>query len=268
MEKIEEQKISFIGGGIIADVFIERMIKSGLIMPENIIVSDNKTERLVELKQRFGINTTQENSKCAEFGYIIFLAVPPGQIKIVLSEDCSNIISNEKIIISLAASIPTWVMETVLCKEIPVVRVIPNTPSLVGEGMNPYSIGKYVTEDQIKFVEALLSLFGKTIRIDETRMNLATSISAVGPTYFFPAIKALKDFAIAKGMTEEEAVKIISQTVSGTAELFKQTGKDPEELKIMIGTRTIDENGVKEIFAKAVTEAFSKVNQSTEKLTQ
>ncbi len=267
MKSIEEKKISFIGGGIIAGVFIERLINSGSVKPENIIVSDIKVERLTELKQNFGINTTEENYKCAEYGDIIFLAIPPNQIKIILSEDCANII-NKQMVISLAAAMPTWVMESVLCKETPVIRVIPNTSSLVGEGMNPYVVGKYVMEEQIKFVEELLSIFGKTIRLKEDEMNLAIALSAVGPTYFFPAIKALKDFAISKGMNEEVAITLISQTISGTADLVKETGKDPDELKLMIGTRTIDEENVKNVFMKAIVEALSKVNTTTEKLTQ
>jgi pyrroline-5-carboxylate reductase len=267
MEKLKNKKYSFIGGGIIAGVFIERMIKSGAVLPENIIASDIKAERLSELKKSFGINVTEENSKCAEFGDVIFLAVPPNQIKIILSEDCTNII-DKQMVISLAAAIPTWIIESVLCKETPVVRVIPNTPSLIGEGMNPYAAGKHVKEEQIKFVEELLSIFGKTIRLKEDEMNLATALSAVGPTYFLPSIKAMKEFALKKGMNEVEAVRIISQTISGTAELIKETGKDPDELKLMIGTRTIDEESVKEIFTKAAEEALSKVNHATEKLTE
>ena len=267
MKNIEEIKISFIGGGIIAGVLIERLIKSGSVSPQNIIASDFNTEHLAELKQNFGINTTEENSKCAEFGDIIFLAVPPSQIKIVLSEDCKNIITKQ-LVISLAAAIPTWVIESVLCKETPVVRVIPNTPSLIGEGMNPYVLGKYVTKEQTLFIAKLLSVFGKTIHLKEEQMNIATALSAVGPTYFFPAIQAMKDFAIKKGMNEEEAVRIISQTISGTAELFKQTRKEPDELKLMIGTRTIDEEGVKNVFTKAIEEALSKVNYASKKLTE
>lgn len=267
MKNIEEIKISFIGGGIIAGVLIERLIKSGSVSPQNIIASDFNTEHLAELKQNFGINTTEENSKCAEFGDIIFLAVPPSQIKIVLSEDCKNIITKQ-LVISLAAAIPTWVIESVLCKETPVVRVIPNTPSLVGEGMNPYVVGKYVTEEQIKFVDKLLSIFGKKIRLQEDEMNLATALSAVGPTYFFPVVKALKDFARSKGMNEEVAITLISQTISGTVDLVKETGKDPDELKLMIGTRTIDEGNVKNVFTKAVGEALTKVNNAGKKLTE
>ena len=171
-------------------------------------------------------------------------------------------------VISLAAAIPTWLIESVLCKETPIVRVIPNIPSLIGEGMNPYALGKYVTKEQTLFIGKILSIFGKTIHLKEEQMNIATALSAIGPTYFFPAIKAMKDFALSKGMNEEEAVRIISQTISGTAELVKQSKKQPDELKLMIGTRTIDEESVKEIFTKAVGEALSKVNYATEKLTE
>lgn len=267
MKSLEERKISFIGGGIIAGVFIERLIKSGTVQPVNIIASDVKPERLKELKQSFGINITKNNCECGEFGDIIFLAVPPNQIKIVLSEDCKNVVSKQ-MVFSLAAAIPTWVIETVLCKETPVIRVIPNIPSLIGEGMNPYVTGKYVTEEQIIFVEELLSVFGKTFRLKEDEMNIATALSAVGPTYFFPAIRAMKDFAVSKGMNDEEAGRIILQTISGTADLVKETGKDPDELKLLIGTRTIDETSVNEIFTKAMEEALLKVNKATEKLTQ
>ena len=177
-------------------------------------------------------------------------------------------IRDDHVLISLAAAIPLWIFESVLCKDVATVRVIPNTPSQIGKGANPYCLGKHLTKQQIKDVEELLSVFGLAVKIDESHMNLATALSAVRPTYFFPAFKAMKDFALKKGMNEEEAVGIILQTISGTAELVKETGKDPEELKLMIGTRTIDEESVKEIFTKAVEDALSKVNSATQKLTE
>ena len=174
----------------------------------------------------------------------------------------------DQVLISLAAAIPLWIFESVLCKDVATVRVIPNTPSQIGKGANPYCLGKHLTEQQIKDVEELLSVFGVAFKIDESQMNLATALSAGGPTYFFPAIKAMKDFALSNGMNEKDAVDIISQTISGTADLVKETGKDPDELKLMIGTRTIDEERVNEVFTKAIEEAFSKVNYATQKLTE
>ena len=202
-----------------------------------------------------------------KFGDFIFIAVPPPQVKTVLSENC-KMIKADQVLISLATAIPLWIFESVLCKDVAIIRVTSNTPSLIGKGVNPYCLGKHLTEQQINDIEELLSVFGLAFKIDESKMNIATALSAVGPTYFFPAIKALKDFAISKGMNEEEAITLISQTISGTAELVKETGKDPDELKLMIGTRTINEDIVKEVFTKAVEEALSKVNYATEKLTQ
>jgi len=267
MKNLEERKISFIGGGIIAGVFIEQLIKSGFVFQSNILVSDIKQERLDELKNKYSVQVTQNNEDAVKFGDFIFIAVPPPQVKTVLSENC-KMIRADQILISLAAAIPLWIFESVLCKDVATVRVVPNTPSQIGKGANPYCLGKYLTEQQINDVEELLSVFGLAVKIDESQMNLATALSAVGPTYFFPAIKAMKDFAISKGMNEKEAVDIISQTISGTADLVKETGKDPDELKLMIGTRTIDEVAVKDIYTKAIEEALSKVNHATQKLTE
>ena len=267
MKNLEERKISFIGGGNIAEVFIERLVQSGFVFQSNILVSDLKQERLDELKNKYCIQVTKSNQEATKFGEFIFIAVPPPQVKTVLSENC-KMIRDDQVLISLAAAIPLWIFESVLCKDVATVRVIPNTPSQIGKGVNPYCLGKHLTEQQIKDVEELLSVFGTSIKIDESQMNIATALSAVGPTYFFPAIKALKDFTLKNGMNEKDAVEIISQTISGTAELVRETGKDPDELKLMIGTRTIDEEAVKDIFTKAIEEAFSKVNYATKKLTE
>jgi pyrroline-5-carboxylate reductase len=267
MKNVEERKISFIGGGNITEVFIERLIKSGFVFQNNILVSDIKQKRLEELKNKYCIQVTQNNEEAAKFGDFIFIAVPPPQVKTVLSENC-KMIRADQVLISLAAAIPLWIFESVLCKDIATVRLTPNTPSQIGKGVNPYCLGKHLMEQQINDVEGLLYVFGLAVKIDESKMNIATALSAVGPTYFFPAIKAMKDFAISNGMNEKEAVEIISQTISGTADLVKETGKDPEELKLMIGTRTIDEEAVKNTFTKAIEEAFSKVNYATQKLTE
>ena len=267
MKNLEERKISFIGGGNITEVFIERLIKSGFIFQDKVLVSDVKQKVLDELKNKYCVQITKNNEEAAKFGDFIFIAVPPPQVKTVLSENC-KMIRADQVLISLAAAIPLWIFESVLCKDVATVRVIPNTPSQIGKGSNPYCLGKHLTEQQINDVEELLSVFGLAIKIDESKMNIATALSAVGPTYFYPAIKAMKDFALSKGMNEEEAVTIISQTISGTADLVEGTGKDPDELKLMIGTRTINEEAVKEIYTKAVEESLKKVNYATEKLTQ
>jgi len=108
--------------------------------------------------------------------------VPPPQIKVVLSENCKDLRKNQ-ILISLAAAVPIWLIDSVLCKEIGIVRVIPNTPSKIGKGVNPYCIGKFTTKEQSEDVQKLLEIFGDAILVDESKMNIATAITAVGSTY-------------------------------------------------------------------------------------
>lgn len=267
MKNIEERKISFIGGGIIAEVFIKRLIESGFVFQNNIMVSDIKQERLDYLKKNYCVQITKNNSESAAFGDFVFLAVPPSQVKVVLSENCKDLRKNQ-ILISFAAAVPLWLIDSVLCKEIGIVRVIPNTPSQVGKGVNPYCIGKFMTKEQSEDVQKLLEIFGDAILIDENKMNIATAITSVGPTYWFPAVKSLFDFAKAKGLDKELGYKLVLETMQGTAELILKTLQDPDELKLMIGTRTIEEEDVKKLFSEAVNKAYEKIEASEKKLTE
>jgi pyrroline-5-carboxylate reductase len=170
--------------------------------------------------------------------------------------------------ISLAAAVPTWLIESVLCKPVPVVRVIPNTPSLIGQGMNPYCLGKHVPESATRLIQEFLNLFGVAIQVDERLMNAATALTAVGPTYILPIIKTLASAAEAKGIGHGEAMLMATQTVAGTARLVQETGREPEDLKMMIATRTLNEETASSLFAQAFTEAFEKVLNSEKRLTQ
>lgn len=184
-----------------------------------------------------------------------------------MSENCKDI-RKDQILISFAAAFPIWLIDSVLCKEIAIVRVIPNTPSQIGKGVNPYCLGKYINQEQLKDVEELLNVFGNAIKIEEKQMNLATALTAVGPTYWLPPIQSLIDFAIKNGMNRELAFKLVNETIIGTAELVKYTNKNPDELKLMIGTRTINEVEIKTIFTEALESAFNKIVTSENKLTQ
>lgn len=264
---LTDKKIAFLGAGIIAGVFIERLLRAGVSMPEHIIATDPREDRLEELKKQFAIQVHPDNKTGADFGDIIVLAMPAGVVKAVLSESCQAVHENQ-IMISLAAAVPTWLIESVLCKPVPVVRVTPNTPSLVGQGMNPYCLGKHVPETALPLIEGFLDVFGKSLRIEERLMNAATALTAVGPTYAFPVIKALTDAAVAKGLSQQEALYATAQTVLGAAKLVLETGKHPDELKLMIGTRTIDEEGAGALFKTAFESAFAKVSAAEKKLTE
>jgi len=266
-ERIQRKRFAFLGAGIIAGVFIERMLNARVTTPENILATDPREERLKELGDRFGIRTSPDNRTGADFGDLLFLAMPSGVVKAVLSESCQAVHENQ-IIVSLAAAVPTWLIESVLCKPVPLVRVIPNTPSLVGEGMNPYCLGKHVTEPEIPLIQSFLDVFGESLLVEERLMNGATALTAVGPTYIFPVIKALCDASIKLGLSREDAQFAAAQTVLGAASLVLQTGRTPEDLKTMIASRTLKETEAEELFALAVSDAFGKISAAEKKLTE
>ena len=135
-ERMRRKRFAFLGAGIIAGVFIERLLSARVTAPENILATDVDWAKLDHLNKRFGIKTSLNNRDGADFGDVIFLAMPPGVVKAVLSESC-RAVHDDQIMISLAAAIPTWLIQSVLCKPAPVVRVILNTPSQIGAGVNP-----------------------------------------------------------------------------------------------------------------------------------
>lgn len=262
---IQTHKYGFCGSGIIAEVFIERLLKGAGVPPENILATDIRQERLSLLQDRFGIRVSDENPKITGFARVIFLAVPPKAVKEVLGE-IKESLPPEALIVSLAAAIPTQFIEQTIQRPLSVVRVIPNTPSLIGRGMNPHCLGRYVNPEEIPFIENLLGVFGDTVRIEEHLMNAVSALTAVGPTYVFPVMKALMEAAVRLGIPEQQAQRMVAQTVSGAAEMVLQTGKDPEVLKTMIGTRTLKEEEARTLFFSAVEAAFEKISESEKKL--
>jgi pyrroline-5-carboxylate reductase len=217
------------------------------------------------LRRQHGIRVEESNIEGARQGDILFLAVPPGAVEAVVSE-IAPALRNGQILVSLAAAVPTWLIEDAARKPVPVVRMIPNTPSLIGKGMNPYCLGRHVSPSHVDLIDAVLDVFGATMRIDERLMNAATALTAVGPTYIFPVIQALKDSAAAKGLTAEQARVAAAQTVAGTAELVLATGKEPDVLKLMIGTRTIDEAQTRGVLVAAFETALAKISAAEKKV--
>lgn len=138
--------------------------------------------------------------------------------------------------------------------------------AVLGRGGNPHCLGRYVTSDHLPLVEEMLQLFGETIPVEQGLMNAATALTAVGPTYLLPIIKALKEAAMSKGLSEDDAQFATVQLVNGTGQLVLQTREDPDALKLMIGTRTLKEEEAAATFVAAFETTFEKIASSEKKL--
>lgn len=258
MSALTDKRFGFLGSGVIAEVFIRRLLTSRVAAPENVLANDINRPILERLAMTFGIRAMGTNSEVVAGSDFVFLAVPPLAVIPVLKEVASRLRSDQ-IMFSLAAAVTTELMEGAIGKAIPVVRLIPNTPSWIGQGMNPFCLGSHVGPADAETARDLLKVFGKAVAIPEEQMAIATALTAVGPTYIFPVIAALADAAIAHDLPPGIALPAACQVVAGAAALVAETERSPNSLSLMISTRTLDETAARKLFMQAVGDAHGKI---------
>jgi pyrroline-5-carboxylate reductase len=254
-------KIAIIGAGRMGGAILERLLEIGFTSKDNIIACDINENRLIELKQRFGINVSKDNKDGAKFGDIIIIAVMPKQMKEILEEIKPYVKS--KIIVSVVGLVTTNFIENILGNNISVVRVMPNIPSLIGSGFNLVTFGKFIKAEERKQIEKMLSYLGEYREIDEDKMELYTIICAAGPTYFFPFIDVLINFGVENGLDEKLVREAIALTLKGTADMVLKVPKPIEELKNMIGLQPLKpkEEELKKIFKEIINKTLIDLNE-------
>ncbi|WP_045523144.1 pyrroline-5-carboxylate reductase [Neobacillus niacini] len=224
------KKIGFIGAGKMAQAMIEGILKSRMIPKENIIVSA-KTEGTIEkVKSNYQILTTNDNREVAKFANILILAVKPDQHAKVIDE-IKNDINHECTIITIAAGITLADIEKEFGFSVKAVRTMPNTPSLVGEGMSAICSNERLSEEEVLEVERLFHTFGKTERLDEKLMDAVPAISGSSPAYVYMLIEAMADGGVKQGIPRDKAYRLAAQAVLGAAKMVLETDSHPGELK-------------------------------------
>jgi pyrroline-5-carboxylate reductase len=252
-------KLGFIGCGNMASAIIGGIVKSGLYSGEDIIASDMQEDKLRETGKRLGINTTTDNKKSAE-AKIVLLCVKPAYLYNVIDE-IKNTVTDDTLVISIAAGQSSEKITNAFGRKIKLVRVMPNTPALVGEGMAALSPSEEVTESDIKNAKAIFESCGKAEIVSESLMDAVTAVSGSSPAYVFMFIEAMADAAVRAGMPRAQAYTFAAQAVKGSAEMVLETGMHPAVLKDQVcspaGT-TIESVAVLEErgFRSAVIEAM------------
>ena len=226
-----DMKVGFIGGGNMASAMIGGMIQKGVVSADDILVSV-RTEKSVErLTNQFGVQATMENEAVVAGSDLVFLAVKPNQIKNIINL-VKNFISPEKIIVSILPGKSLQWLGTEIGKPTKLIRTMPNTPALVGEGMTGVCANDLVTEEQL--VLTLLKSFGRAEVVPEYLMDTVTGVSGSSPAYVFLFLEALADAAVAEGMPRKQAYEFAAQSVLGSAKMLLETGMHPGELKDMV----------------------------------
>ena len=254
-------KIGFIGAGNMGSAIIGGILSNSIAAPSELIVSDKNETALASLKEKYGICTVSDNKECTLKADILFLCVKPNILYSVIDE-IKNSVNEKTIFVSIAAGQSIEKMSAAFGKEdIKLIRVMPNTPALVGEGMAAVVPNCNVTEEETQTVLDIFSSFGKAEIVSENLMDTVTAVSGSSPAYVFMFIEAMADAAVAGGMTRDKAYTFAAQAVLGSAKMVLETNMHPGALKDMVcspgGTtieavKVLEEEGLRNAVIKAM----------------
>ena len=227
-------RIGFIGGGKMATAIMKGIINSGYSSKEDIYVSDKNPEALDILKKNFGINIYNNNIYIAQNCDVILFAVKPFVLRDVL-EEIKPYIKKNCLILSIAAGISIKTIEEIL-GEVSVIRIMPNTPALVNEGMSAVCKGHFANDEQVKIALDIFKSVGRVVETEEKYIDIITAISGSGPAFYYYIINEIAKAGVKLGLDYETCLTLSSQTALGSAKMVMESGVNPEQLIINVTT--------------------------------
>ncbi len=263
-------KISFIGGGNMAEAMLSGIFARGIGQPSEISVSDVLETRRQYLQQKYGVNTTPDNCTAIAQGEVVILAIKPQTLPKVLTE-LGGHLRPDQLVLSIIAGARIETLSGGL-KHSRIVRSMPNTPAQISEGMTVWTATPEVSEEQKGWAKAILGAIGQEIYVDDEKyLDMATAVSGSGPAYFFFFVEVLTEAAVNIGLPRDIAGKLVLQTMLGSGHLIEKSGRTPEELRRMVtspGGTTAEALAVLEKggFSQLVTAAVKAAHEKARKL--
>ncbi len=266
---VNERRIAVLGAGKIGEALISGLLSSGWRTPADIVASSRRPERLEELRARHGIVTTLSNAEAVAGAALIVIAVKPQDIEALLGE-IGPLVSEQQTVLSVAAAIPTARIEQHLASNVPVVRAMPNTPSVVHEGVAGLCAGSHADDAHMTLAEEALAHLGAVVRVTEKYMDAVTAVSGSGPAYFALLAEAMIEAGLLLGLSREISTQLVVQTMLGTAKQLRDQKMHPVELREMVtspgGTtiaaiRELESAGVRAAFLNAIQAAMVRARE-------
>ena len=265
--ELENVRLGFVGCGVMAESMIAGLLNQKLVEPAQIVGSHPRDARRDELTEKYGIRMVESNAEAvAADNTVAVIAVKPQRIAAVL-KDLTGSVAADELIISIVAGATIAKISDELGTD-HVVRAMPNTPSQIGAGMTAWTCGEAVSDGDRKLVSRLLGALGKEIYVEtENMIDMATSLSATGPTYIFMVMEALTDAGVHLGFSREIAKQLVQETMLGSVKFAMESHKHPAELRNMVtspgGTSAeaiyqMEKGTLRTVLSKAVYAAYKR----------
>lgn len=259
--------LGVIGCGTMGSVIIEGMLKKKIVPPDGLLIFDKDTGRTGYLQEKWKLRATSDAREvCREANQILFAVKPQNIAELIV--DIKDLLS-EQLIISIVAGIQISYLQEKAGKPLRIIRVMPNTPCLVGEGMSIISKGEGVSENEEAFVKKFMEALGRVVLLEEKFLDAAAGLSGCGPAFYLLVLEALTDGGVEVGLSRETALMLASQTMLGTAKLIQETEEHPASLKNKVtspggltsaGLLALEEGAVRASMINAVVQAVKRGN--------
>jgi pyrroline-5-carboxylate reductase len=263
---LNEKHLAVIGAGNIGKILIDRLRAVG-VPTDHLVVCESDPERSLTLADKYGIRPVILTDETICKADAILVAVSPKSVADVIHTIADQLLP-DRLVISFAAAVPLAHIEAMLHPGIPVVRIMPNAPSLIGMGMNPVVYGSSVTSEARKLVDAILAALGETLVVQDDQMNWCVGLSGAAMRSHLPALEGMIQAGIEAGLVEAEARKIAGQVLLGTAALILNTDLSIDQIKMLTPMQTVDETTLAQIYYDAALQAKSKIDMLQKKLTE
>lgn len=229
------KKVAFLGAGKMGGIILQALLKNGLLSAKSTSATVAHEERAQALAAKLKVKVGTNNVEAAKDADVIVIAVKPQVVEDVVRE-ISGHISPKQLIVSVAASVPTSMIEKNLPPNVPVIRAMPNTPCLLAAGMTAICKGKHASADDVALTSHLFNVVGRTVVVDEKHMDAVTALSASGPAYIYIILESLAEAGVKVGLPRDIATLLAAQTTLGAAKVVLETGDHPALLKDAVTT--------------------------------
>lgn len=264
-----KSRIAVLGAGKMGGILIKALIEKHQLLPERVRATIAHEARTHEVSHKLGVTVTTDNVSAVDGADLILLCVKPQVVKSV-AEQISDKVTAKQLVISVAASVHTSEIESTLGAGVPVVRAMPNTPCVLGQGMTALCKGQYALPEHVEAAAALFNVVGRTVVVDEKHMDAVTGLSASGPAYIYIILESLAEAGVKVGLPRDVATLLAAQTTLGAATVVLETGDHPALLKDAVttpagctidGILELEEGKLRVTLIKAVVKAAQRAKE-------